>query len=186
MITAFNPGWTNPDIYNQQVKGTEAIIKGVKQAGVKRVLWVAPAAWRSNRAFSRWTLRSFQKTGNRVPRNPRGAESAAALGLVLGKPIGIVLAARLAVLSGMAVKPDAYSWRQLSGAGALAGIGFTMSLFSACVAFPDLMDYAAAKVGIFLTSLLAGGLGIVILWPKESGIDVAADSAVNGDDVKGQ
>ena len=33
VISAFNPGWTNPDIYNQQVKGTEAIIKGVKQAG---------------------------------------------------------------------------------------------------------------------------------------------------------
>lgn len=43
VISAFNPGWTNPDIYNQQVKGTEAIIKGVKQAGVKRVLWVGGA-----------------------------------------------------------------------------------------------------------------------------------------------
>ena len=74
---------------------------------------------------------------------------------------------------------------QLSGAGALAGIGFTMSPFIAGVAFPDLMDYAAAKVGIFLASLLAGGLGIVILWAKESGIDVAADSAVNANDVKG-
>lgn len=75
---------------------------------------------------------------------------------------------------------------QLSGAGALAGIGFTMSLFIAGAAFPDLVDYAAAKVGIFLASVLAGGLGIVILWPKESRIDVAADSAFNGDDVKGQ
>lgn len=43
VISAFNPGWTNPDIYNQQVKGTEAIIKGVKQAGIKRVLWVGGA-----------------------------------------------------------------------------------------------------------------------------------------------
>lgn len=43
VISAFNPGWTNPDIYNQQVKGTEAIITGVKQAGVKRVLWVGGA-----------------------------------------------------------------------------------------------------------------------------------------------
>lgn len=43
VISAFNPGWTNPDIYNQQVKGTEAIIKGVKQAGLKRVLWVGGA-----------------------------------------------------------------------------------------------------------------------------------------------
>ena len=43
VISAFNPGWTNPDIYKQQIKGTEAIIKGVKQAGVKRVLWVGGA-----------------------------------------------------------------------------------------------------------------------------------------------
>ena len=43
VISAFNPGWGDPDIYKQQVKGTEAIIKGVKQAGVKRVLWVGGA-----------------------------------------------------------------------------------------------------------------------------------------------
>ncbi|MGH7258572.1 MAG: NAD(P)-dependent oxidoreductase [Nitrospiraceae bacterium] len=43
IISAFNPGWSNPDIYKQQVKGTEAIIKGVKQAGVKRLLFVGGA-----------------------------------------------------------------------------------------------------------------------------------------------
>jgi putative NADH-flavin reductase len=43
VISAFNPGWTNPDIYNQQVKGTEATIKGVKQAGLKRLLFVGGA-----------------------------------------------------------------------------------------------------------------------------------------------
>ena len=43
VISAFNPGWSDPDIYNHQVKGTEAIIKGVKKAGVKRVLWVGGA-----------------------------------------------------------------------------------------------------------------------------------------------
>jgi putative NADH-flavin reductase len=43
VISAFNPGWSNPDIYNQQMKGTEAIIKGVKQTGIKRVLFVGGA-----------------------------------------------------------------------------------------------------------------------------------------------
>ena len=43
VISAFNPGWSNPDIYKQQVKGTEAIIKGVKQAGLKRLLFVGGA-----------------------------------------------------------------------------------------------------------------------------------------------
>jgi NhaA family Na+:H+ antiporter len=91
---------------------------------------------------------------------------AISLGLVLGKPIGIVAAAWLAVRTGVAAKPDAYSWRQLCGAGALGGIGFTMSLFIAGVAFPDQADYAAAKIAIFIASLIAGGLGTLILWPK--------------------
>ena len=57
-------------------------------------------------------------------------------GLTLGKPVGFILASWLAVKLGIAEKPAAYSWRQLAGAGALAGIGFTMSLFIAGQAFP--------------------------------------------------
>jgi NhaA family Na+:H+ antiporter len=92
--------------------------------------------------------------------------SAITLGLVLGKPFGIVLAAFLAVRSGLATKPDAYTWRQLCGAGALGGIGFTMSLFIAGVAFPDVTIYAAAKIAIFLASLIAGTIGVLVLWTK--------------------
>jgi NhaA family Na+:H+ antiporter len=88
------------------------------------------------------------------------------LGLVLGKPIGIVFAAWLAVRLGIAVKPAEYTWRQLLGAGALAGIGFTMSLFIAGQAFPAEADFAAAKIAIFLASLIAGTLGVLILWPR--------------------
>ena len=43
VVSAFNPGWSNPDIYNQQVKGTRAIISGVKKAGIKRLLFVGGA-----------------------------------------------------------------------------------------------------------------------------------------------
>lgn len=43
VISAFNPGWTNPDIYSQQIKGTHAIINGVKKSGVKRLLFVGGA-----------------------------------------------------------------------------------------------------------------------------------------------
>jgi NhaA family Na+:H+ antiporter len=64
------------------------------------------------------------------------------------------------------VKPDAYSWRQLWGAGALGGIGFTMSLFIAGVAFPNQANHAAAKIAIFLASLMAGAVGALILWRK--------------------
>ena len=87
--------------------------------------------------------------------------------LVLGKPVGMLLAAWFAVKSGVAEKPDAYSWRQLCGAGALAGIGFTMSIFIAGVAFPDQADYTAAKIAIFLASLIAGGVGALILMRRE-------------------
>ena len=76
----------------------------------------------------------------------------------------MVLGAALAVRLGIAVKPQEYSWRQLIGAGALAGIGFTMSLYIAHKAFSDGSDFAAAKVGIFLASLIAGGLGTTLLW----------------------
>src|SRR5688500_4860401 len=74
--------------------------------------------------------------------------AAIVLGLVLGKPVGMLLAAAIAVRAGLAVKPDAYSWMQLAGAGALAGIGFTMSLYIAGKAFPDESDFAAAKVAV--------------------------------------
>jgi Na+:H+ antiporter, NhaA family len=88
------------------------------------------------------------------------------LGLVVGKPVGIVGASWLAVRFCVATKPAEYSWRQLCGAGALAGIGFTMSLFIAGEAFPNPPDFAAAKIAIFTASLIAGVIGTAILWPK--------------------
>lgn len=92
------------------------------------------------------------------------------VGLVVGKPVGIFCAAWLAVKQGWARKPEAYSWRQLIGAGMLAGIGFTMSLFIAGQAFVDPAEFAAAKIAIFLASLIAGLLGVCALWrrPPES------------------
>jgi NhaA family Na+:H+ antiporter len=87
-------------------------------------------------------------------------------GLVVGKPIGIVLGSWLAVRLGIATKPDAYSWRQLTGAGALAGIGFTMSLFIAGEAFDSESVFSAAKLAIFAASLIAGVVGVLILWPR--------------------
>ena len=90
------------------------------------------------------------------------------LGLVLGKPIGIFATSWLAVRFNIAVKPEAYSWRQLLGAGALAGIGFTMSLFIAGQAFQNPRDYFAAKIAVFIASLVAGVTGVLILWPRRT------------------
>ncbi len=87
-------------------------------------------------------------------------------GLVVGKPVGIFLFSWLAVRLNIADKPAAYNWRQLFGAGALAGIGFTMSLFIASEAFPIPTDFAAAKIAIFIASIVAGISGAIILWKK--------------------
>ena len=89
------------------------------------------------------------------------------VGLVIGKPLGLVSASAIAVWLGMATKPHEYSWRQLIGAGALAGIGFTMSLFIASQAFPTETDFAAAKIAVFTASIASAILGVAILWNAE-------------------
>jgi NhaA family Na+:H+ antiporter len=86
------------------------------------------------------------------------------VGLVVGKPLGLVGASALAVRVGLAVKPSEYSWRQLIGAGALAGIGFTMSLFIAGQAFPTASDFTAAKIAVFSASVVSALIGVAILW----------------------
>jgi NhaA family Na+:H+ antiporter len=86
------------------------------------------------------------------------------VGLVVGKPVGIFLSSWLVVRLGWGTKPDQYSWMQVAGAGALSGIGFTMSLFIASEAFKDSADFAAAKIAIFIASIAAAMLGSAILW----------------------
>jgi NhaA family Na+:H+ antiporter len=84
-------------------------------------------------------------------------------GLVFGKPVGIMMAALIAVKMGIARLPQAVSWRSLFGYACLAGIGFTMSLFVAMLAFADSTLIDAAKRGIIVGSLVAGVAGAVLL-----------------------
>ena len=86
------------------------------------------------------------------------------LGLVVGKPLGMVALSALTARLGIATKSDAYSWGQLAGAGALSGIGFTMSLFIASEAFPRASDFAATKIAVFAASGLAAAIGTFVLW----------------------
>ena len=85
------------------------------------------------------------------------------LGLVIGKPIGVTLASWLAVRFGLASLPENVSWKHIHGAGWLAGIGFTMSLFVTGLAFAEEAQLTGAKVGILLASLFAGVIGSVLL-----------------------
>jgi NhaA family Na+:H+ antiporter len=102
-------------------------------------------------------------TGN-VLSGHTGLMIAIAAGLVIGKPLGLIVACALAVWTGIAIKPAEYSWSQLAGAGALAGIGFTMSLFIAGQAFAIPEDFAAAKIAVFGASVLSALIGVAILW----------------------
>jgi NhaA family Na+:H+ antiporter len=86
------------------------------------------------------------------------------LGLVLGKPIGITLASWLAVRAGAASLPAGIGWRALAGTAILGGIGFTMSLFIAALAFGDSAEsLTSAKLGTLAASLIAGVAGWMVL-----------------------
>ena len=84
-------------------------------------------------------------------------------GLVFGKPIGIVLFSWLATRSRLAAMLDGVSWRQVIGVGMLGGIGFTMSLFIANLAFGDSSALETAKVGILAASIASALAGVVVL-----------------------
>jgi Na+:H+ antiporter, NhaA family len=99
-------------------------------------------------------------------------------GLFIGKPLGLVLACVLAVRLGWAVKPNEYSWRQLVGAGALAGIGFTMSLFIAAQAFPEESAFAASKIAVFAASVISAIAGVAILWNANRPQEALSQEAV--------
>lgn len=97
------------------------------------------------------------------------------LGLVLGKPIGIVLFSVAAVAAGLCRLPLDLAWRHVLGAGLLGGIGFTMSIFITNLAFVGQTDIInASKMAILLASLAAGVLGFV--WLKLMGAPLASDT----------
>jgi NhaA family Na+:H+ antiporter len=88
---------------------------------------------------------------------------AVVFGLVLGKPLGILLLSWLSLKLKFASLPTGIGWRHLAGGGFLAGIGFTMALFIADLAFPDDALLRSAKVGVLLGSLASAVIGLTIL-----------------------
>jgi NhaA family Na+:H+ antiporter len=85
------------------------------------------------------------------------------LGLVLGKPLGISLASWLAVRTKLAIAPDGVTPVQFLGAAALCGVGDTVALLMADRAFPGDEIAAIAKIGVLLGSIVAGGIGALVL-----------------------
>jgi Na+:H+ antiporter, NhaA family len=81
------------------------------------------------------------------------------LGLVLGKPIGILLFCFIAVIAGFCKLPADIKWKHIAGAGLLAGIGFTMSIFITQLAYQDAAVINSSKFMILVASLIAGVAG---------------------------
>lgn len=85
------------------------------------------------------------------------------LGLVAGKPLGLVGMSWLLVRLGVTTLPEGVRWAHIVGVGCLAGLGFTMSLFIATLGFGESELLEAAKLGILGASLLSGVLGFILL-----------------------
>ena len=85
------------------------------------------------------------------------------LGLVIGKPIGIVLISFLAVSFGICKLPDDLNWKSIIGVGFLGGIGFTMSIFITLLAFDDFELQNDSKITILIASVIAALIGFVLL-----------------------
>lgn len=86
------------------------------------------------------------------------------LGLVIGKQLGVAASCWALVRLRVASLPSRATWRQLYGVALLCGIGFTMSLFIATLAFGDGDALAPAKLGILVGSLVSGLAGLLVLW----------------------
>jgi NhaA family Na+:H+ antiporter len=119
-------------------------------------------------AFGIMPLFAFANAGVKLEGLDFGAGASLAigagivLGLVLGKPIGIVLATFAAVRLKLVELPEGVRWRQLLLLGILGGIGFTMSVFIASLAFEDRTLLAAAKFAVLVGSAVAATLALTL------------------------
>lgn len=87
-----------------------------------------------------------------------------ALGLLLGKPIGIMAMSLVVVKTGLAKLPENVNWLHMLGASILGGVGFTMAIFVANLAYESEAAIATAKLAILTASLLAGVVGFTFLF----------------------
>ena len=85
------------------------------------------------------------------------------LGLIIGKPIGIVLFSFLAVTFGICKLPHDLNWKSIIGVGFLGGIGFTMSIFITLLAFDDFELQNSSKITILIASIIAALIGFILL-----------------------
>ncbi|WP_437515555.1 Na+/H+ antiporter NhaA [Sorangium sp. So ce1099] len=119
-------------------------------------------------AYAIMPLFAFANAGVRVDGSSLGHAASGTillgvmLGLVAGKPLGVFLASFAMVRLGVCALPRGVGWAGIAVVGCVAGIGFTMAIFIAGLAFDDATMLAAAKLGVLLASAVAAVLGLVV------------------------
>ncbi len=108
------------------------------------------------------------------------------LGLVVGKPLGVMGFSKLAVRWRLAQLPNAVSWRQIGAVGMLAGIGFTVSIFISSLAFNTDLYLAEAKTAVLAASVISGALGYFALREKASPLQQAEPEVPQSQTESGQ
>ena len=116
------------------------------------------------------------------------------IALVIGKPLGVIAAGAITIWSGLSPRPNGLAFRHLLILGLVAGIGFTMSLFVAQLAFIDESLLSAAKLGVLAASVMAIALGILVgrlvlptpapVAPTKSGIDAPFAEGTDDGDIQ--
>ncbi|KYF75263.1 sodium:proton antiporter, partial [Sorangium cellulosum] len=119
-------------------------------------------------AYGIMPLFAFANAGVRVDGSSLGHGASATillgvmLGLVVGKPLGVFLASFAMVRLGVCALPRGVGWPGIAVVGCVAGIGFTMAIFIAGLAFNDAAQLAAAKLGVLLASAVAAVIGLLV------------------------
>ena len=147
-------------------KGQQEAIIGLERAseGVTAPLLRLEHALHGFSAFVVMPLFAFSNAGVSLSGSAGGRVTLAViLGLTIGKPLGITAAAMAVARLRLATLPEGVSWTALHGCAWLGGIGFTMSLFIATLAFQGTNLLDSAKIGILSGSLLAGLIGAIVL-----------------------
>ncbi len=103
------------------------------------------------------------------------------LGLLAGKPVGILIFSWVSVALGLSTLPVGANWRRIFGLGLLAGIGFTMSIFIALLSFSEPVFQTQAKFAILIASLIAGVSGYVFLRNAKKKTPSSPLKTTNGD-----
>jgi NhaA family Na+:H+ antiporter len=108
-----------------------------------------------------------------------GMAYAIIVGLVIGKPLGVIGGAALALKSGLAQRDEELTWRIIFGAGLVAGVGFTMSIFMAELAFSGRDEVRVAKLAILAASVFAGAIACTVFGWVARGGDAGDNSSDN-------